>query len=462
MQSELTRRELLRALSISPLGSALAGPWSFEEKLLPNQTPEDSRHKKLARPITCVVAGAGNRGNVYARYAQRHPDEMTVVGVAEPIEVRRARFVKRYNIDSQSAFTTWEHIFDRPKFADVVVVSTPDHLHTGPALRAIELGYDVLLEKAIAQTWDECTRILAATRRFERVVGVCHVLRYSPYFRKMKEVVDSGILGRLVSVEHFEPIQHQHMAHSFVRGNWRNASESNPILLSKSCHDLDLLRWIVGRPSKRISSFGALTWFRREHAPEGSTLRCTDGCKVEPACPYSALRIYHRSRKHLNHFDLPEESDVGPAILELLKHGPYGRCVYRCDNDVFDHQIVSIEFEDAITASFSMEAFTNYGGRRTRLMGSTGHAHGDEEVLYVANFKTAEVTKWVTAEAAAVTSGHGGGDFGLVRDFLQAVAQRDSRLLSSTLEASLESHLMAFRAEEARKKGTVETIRLRV
>ncbi len=462
MQSELTRRELLRALSISPLGTALAGPWSFEVKSLPTQNAEDPRHKKLARPLTCVIAGAGNRGNVYARYALRHPDEMTVVGVAEPIEVRRARFMKRHNIDSKFAFTTWEHIFDRVKFADVVVVSTPDHLHTGPALRAIERGYDVLLEKPIAQTWNECVQILAAIRRSQRVVGVCHVLRYSPYFRKIKEVVESGILGRLVSVEHFEPIQHAHMAHSFVRGNWRNASESNPILLSKSCHDLDLLRWIIGRPSKRISSFGALTWFRKENAPQGSAQRCTDGCAVEPECPYSALRIYHRNRRHLNHFDLPEEGDVGPAIVELLKTGPYGRCVYRCDNDVFDHQTVSIEFEDAITASFSMEAFTDYGRRRTRLMGSTGHAHGDEDVLYVANFKTAEVTKWVTAEAVKVTSGHRGGDFGLVRDFLQAASQQDSSLLSSTLEASLESHLMAFQAEKARKKGVVETIRFRV
>ncbi len=462
MQPELTRRELLRALGISPLGNMLARPWSFEEKSLPALNADDPRHRKLVRPITCVVAGAGNRGNVYARYALRHPDEMTVVGVAEPIELRRARFVKKFAIDPKFAFTTWEHIFERGKFADVVVVTTPDHLHTGPALRAVEQGYDVLLEKAIAQTWDECVRIHAATRRFQRIVGVCHVLRYSPYFRKMKQVVDSGVLGRLVSVQHFEPVQHVHMAHSFVRGNWRNASESNPILLSKSCHDLDLLRWIVDRPSRRIASFGGLTWFRRENAPEGSTARCTDGCKVEPECPYSALRIYHRDRKYLGNLDLPEQGDVGPAILERLKHGRYGRCVYRCDNDVFDHQIVSIEFEDGITASFSLEAFTDYGGRRTRLMGSMGHAHGDESVLYVANFKTAEITKWVTAEAAEVTSGHGGGDFGLVRDFLQAVAQRDSSLLSSTLEASLESHLMAFRAEQARKKGTAETIQFRL
>jgi predicted dehydrogenase len=416
------------------------------------------RYEKPPGPITAIVAGAGARGNVYASYAYKNPDDLKIAGVAEPIQIRNERFAKKYSIEDRFRFTTWEHIFNVPKFADAVFITTPDHLHYGPAMAALEMGYHLILEKPIAQKWSECADILQLAKRKDRIVTVCHVLRYTPYFRKMKEVADSGALGRLVSVQHMEPVEHIHMSHSYVRGNWRKAEESNFMLLAKSCHDLDILRWIIGKPCREIASFGSLSWFKEANAPAGSTARCTDGCAVESSCPYSALKIYYRNRWWLHHFDLPAEGDRGPSIMEHLRSGPYGRCVYRSDNNVVDHQVVMMQFEDQITVNFNMEAFTSYAGRRTRIMGSMGDIVGDEDDLYVSDFRTGQTVRWNTAEHASITSGHGGGDFGLVHDFVLAVSKEDPSLLTSTIDASMESHLMAFRAEESRMSGTLVKI----
>jgi hypothetical protein len=330
----------------------------------------------------------------------------------------------------------------------VAIITTPDHLHYGPAMKAIELGYDILLEKAMARSWQQCVDIYHQSEKFNRIVGICHVLRYAPYFRKMKEMIDSGKIGKIVSIQHLEPIEHIHMSHSFVRGNWRNSGESTPIILSKSCHDTDILRWIIGKPSKRITSFGSLTHFRKEAGPEGHTARCTDGCPVESECPYSALKIYLKNKTWLWHLEIPDNEDA--TILEALKTGPYGKCVYQTDNDVPDHQITNIEFEEDITVSFSMEALTHYGGRRTRIFGTRGDMYGDMNMLTFTDFLSGNQEIWDSRAASGIESAHGGGDFGVLHDFIQAVTQQDVSLLTSNIEASLESHLMCFKAEESR------------
>ncbi len=455
MANQWSRREVLKTISLLSVGASvhLASiqeiDWTWSYALLP----------KPARKITAITLGAGNRGNVYGNYALQHPDELDIIGVAEPIPLRNERYAQKHQIIDANRFVTWEHVFTRPKFADAIIITTPDHLHYGPAMQALALGYDLLLEKPIAQSWRECNDILQQAKKHKRIVAVCHVLRYAPYYRKVKEVIDSGVLGSLISVQHLEPIQHVHMSHSYVRGNWRREKDTNPIILAKSCHDLDILRWWIGKSCHYISSFGSLKWFRQENAPAGSTTRCTDGCAVEAECPYSALRIYYRNRSWLHHFDLPTDKDLqGEAILKHLHEGPYGRCVYRCDNDVADHQVVSMEFEDQITANFSMEAFTNYAGRRTRIMGSLGDLVGDENELFVSDFRTGETVKWSVKDNADIQSGHGGGDWGLVRNWLAALAKQDASLLSSTLDASMESHLMGFLAEKSRHSRTVESV----
>jgi predicted dehydrogenase len=455
-----SRRQALKQLGLLSLGTSLGGQAFGRTVDRTRQlAPAPLRPLSLNKPITAITCGAGNRGNVYGDYALEHPDQLDIVGVAEPIPIRQERYAKQHGIVAKNRFLTWEHVFERPKFADAIIITTPDDLHYGPAMAALELGYDLLLEKPIAQRWTECQDILALAHKQGRIVAVCHVLRYSPYYRKVKAVIESGVLGELVSVQHFEPIQHVHMAHSFVRGNWRRAADTNPIILAKSCHDLDMLRWWIDRPCEYVSSFGSLKWFKAANAPAGSTARCTDGCAVEATCPYSAKRIYYENRTWLHHFDLPEtEPARGNAILQAITEGPYGRCVYRCDNDVADHQVVALQFAEGITASFSMEAFTHYHGRRTRVMGSMGDLVGDEKDLLITDFRSGESENWNVQDNAALGSGHGGGDWGLMRDWLEAVDRQDASLLSSTLQASMESHRMGFLAEVSRQQRTVEKV----
>lgn len=451
------RRQALKSLGAACLAPALFNPpagAAVAEEMLP-EPPPDPRHQPMARPLDAVIVGGGNRGWLYAQYARTNPESLRIVGLAEPIPIRREKFRTALALDDARVFTTWERVFDRPKFADFVIVTTMDGLHYAPTMRAMEMGYHVLLEKAIAQSWTQCLDIRAQARKYDRVVGICHVLRYAPYFMKMRDVIRSGEIGDIVSIQHLEPIGNIHMSHSFVRGNWRNEKESTPILLSKSCHDLDLFHWILGRPCREVSSFGQLTYFKREHAPDGSAKRCTDGCPLEQTCPYSAARIYVRDRS----WDVGHVIDLQPweeaKVVAALRQGPYGRCVFQCDNDVPDHQVVNLEFDGGTTVAFSMEAHTTDMGRRTRVMGTLGDIVGDEQVLTINDFSARKAASYKAADLAAgyAGGGHGGGDRRLVRDFLQAVAQNDRSLLSSTVEDSMESHRIGFEAEASRKKG---------
>jgi predicted dehydrogenase len=280
------------------------------------------------------------------------------------------------------------------------------------------------------------------------------VLRYSPYFRQLKQIVDAGTIGNIISVQHLEPIGFEHMAHSYVRGNWRNSKTTSPIILAKSCHDTDVLRWLINEPAQHIQCFGDLSLFKYENAPPGSTDRCTDGCAVEGVCPFSALQIYYRDRKRVYVFDPPNDSRrAGKVILKKLKTTNYGRCVYRMDNDQPDHLTVNMQFDKNITASFSMEGLTSYEGRFTRIMGTAGDIVGDMETYTITDFRTGKETTW-----SLKTDFHGGGDHRLVKDWVQAVGHQNPAILSSHIDVSVESHLMAFAAERSRLNKTIEKI----
>jgi len=237
-----------------------------------------------------------------------------------------------------------------------------------------------------------------------------------------------------------------------------NSKKSILMILSKSGHDTVILRWIINKPCIRVSSFGSLSLFRKENAPAGSTLRCTDGCKFERECPYSAKKIYLEKREWIKHLNLEAVNDQ--TILRELNNGPYGRCVYHCDNDVVDHQVTNFEFEGNVTASFSMEALTSYAGRRTRIFGSKGDLIGDENTITINEFTSGKQEVWDASKAAKTSSGHGGGDHGLVHDFVRAVSFKNPELLSSTIKVSMASHLMGFKAEESRLKGIVEKVNM--
>jgi hypothetical protein len=462
----MNRRHVIKNLGLS-LGGTILSQHAFSrvagDKYL-YKLPSNPLHKKINKPVTAITLGAGNRGSVYGNFASRFPDQLNIVGVAEPIPFRNDKYAKQHSIAEGNRFNTWERVFEKQKFADAIIISTPDALHHGPCMKALEMGYDILLEKPIAPTEKECRDILSLAKKTNRIVAVCHVLRYAPYFVQMKALLSQGAIGELISVQHLEPIEHTHMAHSYVRGNWHNSKETTPIILAKSCHDLDIIKWVINKECKQIVAMGDLKWFKKENAPNGSTDRCTDGCAVERSCPYSAIKEYYERRTRLGVLDLPEDkSRHNEAIMERLKTTNYGRCVYRMNNDQPDHYITSIRFTDNITANFSMEAFTSYAGRRTRVMGSMGDMVGDMNELVITDFRNGKVVKLMPQFEDVEeykNSGHGGGDWMLVKDFVQAVSQQNAALLTSTIDASIESHIMGFMAEKSRKTGKVMNVKM--
>lgn len=453
----INRRDALKGLGALALGSTLTHSIGDAAPLIaPDDTP--SVRPFTNTPVTCIVLGAGSRGNTYAAWSHLEPGQMKIVGVAEPLPDRQERFARKYGIPDANRFPSWDNALALPKFADAILITMPDQLHHPAAIRGLELGYDILLEKPIATSWKECEEILRQHERFPRIVAVCHVLRYTRYFRKLKDIVTSGILGEVVTIEHCEPVGYWHQGHSFVRGNWRNLATSSPMILSKCCHDLDILRWLVDEPCLTVSSFGSLKHFTQENAPTGSTLRCTDGCSVEPECPYSALKLYMNMKNNDWPVNVITADLSREGRLRALQEGPYGRCVYHCDNDVVDHQVVNMQFGRERTASLTMSAFTT-GSRRTRIMGTMGEAIGDTRLITVANFRTGTESTIDTENAdTGITSGHGGGDYGLLAAFIKAVQHQDPSFISSSLAVSMESHKMAFDAERSRNEGRIITL----
>ena len=415
-------------------------------------------------PVKLIVVGAGSRGTSYARYALHHPDQVQIVGVAEPREFYQDRLAEQHGIPPELCFADWRELAARPKLADGVIIATQDAMHIDPAIALANLGYHVLLEKPIAPTEADCRRIVDAAKRNSTIFAVCHVMRYTQYTRQLKAILDSGRIGEIVSIQHLEPVGYWHQAHSFVRGNWRNEAASSPMLLAKSCHDLDWIRYIMGKPCAQVSSFGSLKHFRAEERPKGAADRCLD-CSVEPACPYSAARFYlglvARGKTNWPVDVLTPDTTVA-GVTEALRSGPYGRCVYACDNDVVDHQVVNMRFADDSTASFTMTAFTRQRDRETRIFGTRGEIYGNGELIEIFDFLT-NTTETVTIEVGSdgsIQSGHGGGDFGIMRDFVTALANDDPRSILSGPDESLETHLMVFAAEAARREGRVVDIRI--
>ncbi|XP_039612149.1 uncharacterized protein zgc:154075 isoform X2 [Polypterus senegalus] len=326
-------------------------------------------------------------------------------------------------------------------------------------------GYHILLEKPMSVTPDDCLEIVSVCLESAVLLSVCHVLRYSPAVRKIKELIDSGAIGDVIHIQHMEPVGFYHFAHSFVRGNWCKESESSFSLLAKSCHDIDLiLYWLGNRRCLKVSSFGSLSHFSSDNKPSGATARCLD-CPVEQQCPYSAKRIY---------LDMVRQGCVGWPVSVLcptsnvdiesvtlaLQTGPYGRCVYSCDNDVCTNQVVNMEFEGGLTVAFSMVAFTERLSQRiTTISGSKGELScNNDSVVRVFDFLTQKETVHHVDNAGLRVSSlraHGGSDYYLIKDFVAAIASGDAALIQSGPKETLASHLLVFAAEQARKENRI-------
>ncbi len=410
--------------------------------------------------LKIAICGAGNRGTGYSEILLKNRTRGQVTAVADPRDFYRDGLGDKWHIPPEKRFSDWRGLLNAPKDADAVILSMPDHCHSEPAIAFAEAGYHILLEKPMAPTLAECEAITEAVGKAGTIFGVCHVLRYTPYYQILKKIIDRGEIGEVRGIQHLESVVYWHHAHGFVRGNWRNRKESGFILLTKSCHDLDIMNYLVGRPWRAVSSFGGLTGLNHAHRPAGSAERCLDCPQaVESGCPYSALKIYWRDRAEKGDWKWPVDILTGvptrEALFEALRNGPYGRCVYACDNDVADHQTVAIEFDGGVFADFTLTAFTPLGGRRiTSIFGTAGMIRGDGVKLDISRYldDSSRTIDTAAGMSGSIADGHGGGDAGIIHAFLDAVESRDQSKMLSGPEETLESHRIVFKAEESRNK----------
>ena len=417
----------------------------------------------MSSKLSIVIIGAGNRGQTFCRLLMNQAD-VTISAVAEVRDFQRKLIAEAAGVPAERQFRDYRELLELPEpVADAAVITTGDALHCEVACALAERGYHLLLEKPMAPTFAECRRIADCAAAHQVSLCVCHVLRYTRYTQAIKQIIDSGELGEIMNLEHFEAVVYWHQAHSYVRGNWRNEKLSSFMLLAKSCHDIDLICYWLGKKCLRVSSFGSLSHFRKEQSPRGSAPRCLD-CpeEVEKSCPYSACKIYLRDRAEQGDFGWPVDiitdgRDV-EAVRQALREGPYGRCVYHCDNDVVDHQTVNLEFEGGVTAHFTMSAFAHRNGlRQTRICGTRGELIGDGETLTVHRFLDDSVRTIEANPAGSVdiTDGHGGGDYGLVEHWVASL--RNGSAMLTGAEQTLDSHRIVFAAEESRRtRKTVE------
>jgi predicted dehydrogenase len=416
-------------------------------------------------PVDAVLIGAGNRGRyTYGGYARRRPERLRLVAVADPVAERREALAHEHGLPGGVVFADWRPLLGAPRRARVAIVATGDTQHVEPVLAAVARGYHVLLEKPMALDPADCVRLVQAAERHGCLLQIGHVLRYVPFYRKVREILASGALGQLVHLELKENVAFWHMTHSYVRGKFRNRRVAAPLVLAKTCHDLDLIAWFVGVPALRVASQGELRHFRADCAPPGAPERCTEGCPVQAECPHDAVRFYADPAPEVAR--LWPWTDVSPdpsreARRAALEAGPYGRCVYRCDNDVPDRQVVWLEFEDGASASLTVHGHASRETRTIRATGSRGELRGvlQDGILELSRHGSFEVERH-RFEGSLL--GHYGGDDLLLDHFTDVVARDAGDELVASGRVALESHLVGFAAEEARATGrTVEMAGLR-
>lgn len=408
--------------------------------------------------FTVAIIGCGGRGvDAYGSLINEKKDRFKIVALCDKRGAWLEKSGELFGVDKENLFLT-EKKFFKKKRADLLLIATPDDCHVRHALKGFKLGYDLMIEKPLSDKKSDCAKLLKAKKKYGGKALVCHVLRYAPAFMKAKEILSSGEIGDLVSVDALERVGAWHYAHSYTRGNWRNRKIAAPMILAKCCHDLDLLQYYAGAKCKTVSSVGDLRFFNANHKPEGATERCLD-------CPHADTCAFSAKRQYLDGFvekGCPEDLwpfnivTIAPVTLEklntALREGPYGRCVFACDNDVVDHQHTLMTFENGVKASLTMTAFTGWGGRRITFYCTHGDLVLDEQSQTLSVTKFGEKIKVIpVADLVEKGYGHGGGDAGLINklyDVLSGTVEVDT-----SLEASLESHLIGIRAEESRLKG---------
>ncbi len=424
------------------------------------------KKKEGLKMIKIAIIGLGARGaDVYGTFINNNIKDAKIVQIADPNVERRNKFKKNFNISCEFVYSSGDELLNDKKIADAIIIATPDKLHYKDTIKALNLGYDILLEKPISPSEDECIEIKELAAKKGRIVALCHVLRYAPLYTKIKEILDSKVLGEIVHIHQIEHIGYWHFAHSYVRGNWRNEKESAPVLLAKSCHDIDNIIWFMDKEVERVSSMGSLFHFKKENKPKGHPERSLD-CYDLVGCPYDANKIY------LENFlkDPDKNKDSWPytvltpypsvkTLKEAINNGPYGRSVYDCDNDVMDNQMVNMAFKDGSHAHLTLIAHTGSNHRQIKIMGTRGEleANDKDQTISIKIFDGSFDVKPTIIDLKKENldlSGHGGGDSRLVLDFINLLKGNTKEVKAlTTIDESIKSHLIIFKAEESRKEN---------
>lgn len=401
-------------------------------------------------PVRIVLIGAGNRARTYMHYVKINPDKAEPVAVVEPDKVRRDFLADQFGIPEEMRFCSCKEFFALPRVADAAIICTPEKLHYEHCMLAIDAGYHILLEKPIAQTYEQCVEIARKTEEKGLQISVCHVLRHHPLFAKIKDLIDSGKFGDIISICHTEEVGIDRYTHSYVRGTMNSEKGNNPMLLAKCCHDLDFLLWISKARCRKVSSLGSLKWFREENAPEGSASRCTD-CRVEDKCPYSAIDLYKRRRDWIGNFIPAPGEMIDDVIDHELKNGRFGRCVYHCDNDVVDNQVVTMEMDNDMLISLVINVFTQRDCRNIEIKMTLGEISCYGDLIKARNFRSRETSTYDFSHLNKIPH-HGGADMAVIGNFIESLLDPESTLISP-ISVALESHHVIFEAERSRHTG---------
>ena len=410
--------------------------------------------------VKVAILGLGSRGaTTYGDYLITLND-VKISAICDIDKDKLNFYQNKYHVEKKDCFLNSEDFFKAGKLADILIIATMDQDHYSQAMKALDLKYHLLLEKPIALNLKQCLDIENKALKNNLYVVVCHVLRYSLFYKKIKEIVNSKILGNIININTTENVGYWHQAHSFVRGNWNNSNKTSPMILQKCCHDFDILNWIIDKKPLNVSSFGSLSLFKKENAPKDSSNYCYD-CKIQNNCPYNAVKYYVDSIKNDKDLGWPYDvvvlNPTKDKVLAAIKNGPYGRCVYKCDNNVVDHQIVNIQYEDNITATHTMCAFSKDCYRDIKIFVT----RGDLIVNTLNNtiiYHTFVDNKEFVIDVSKLTndlSGHMGGDKLMINELLKLINKETSQL-DSSIEKSVLSHVIAFAAEKSRiNKGVV-------
>lgn len=399
------------------------------------------------RPLSIAAIGAGNRMRTYMRYVKDNPQAAKLSAICEPNDLRRNLMAEQMNVPANHCFADYHNFFNSNITVDAVIICTPENIHLEPSLLAINKGFHILTEKPVARTYSECIQIADAARKAGVKVGVCYVMRYFPCYLKIKEIIDSGNLGQIISIDHSVDIGIDRYTHSYVRGEMNRSDTSNPLLLTKCCHDIDMLLWLIGKHARRVTSLGSRLWFREENAPDNSAERCID-CKRKRDCPYSAVDLYWHRRDWISNFDIPRGKTIEDSIMDQLRFGRYGRCVYRCDNNLVDSQKLLVEMADATTISMSLDVFTKHDQRTTKIQLSGGEITCNEVSVVAESFNNS-YHKIFDFSRTMGKPFHGGADIDLFRDFILSISHHTASLPIS-IDDSLESHRICIESEKSR------------